>query len=240
MRIPRVYLPETLQTGARFTLPEVSRQHLLRVLRLKTGNRLQVFDGQGNEYQAMLLDDKIGIIEILEDIPNPIQESPLTIQLGQGISRGEKMDFTLQKAVELGVNVITPLFTVYSGVTLTAERLEKRMEHWQGVIQHACEQCGRAVMPELRPAMQLSQWLTNLQAELKLVLAPTGSHHLKQLSAAASVALLVGSEGGLHADEIQLAIRHQFVDVQLGPRILRTETAALAAVSALQTLWGDF
>ena len=167
-------------------------------------------------------------------------ESPLYFHLGQVISRGEKMEFTIQKSVELGVNVITPLFSSRCGVKLGGERLDKKLQQWQKIAIAACEQCGRNRIPEIRPAMDLSHWLAEETTELKLNLHPRAHHSVNTLPPPDSgVRLLVGPEGGLSDEEIEQARARGFVDILLGPRVLRTETAALTAITALQCRFGD-
>ncbi len=167
-------------------------------------------------------------------------ESPLNIHLGQGISRGDRMDFTLQKSVELGVNTITPLFTERCGVKLNKERLAKKVEQWQKIVISACEQCGRSAIPEVKEPITLTEWLAQQTDALKLNLHPKAEHSIMSLPIENQrVRLLIGPEGGLSDDEINQASQANFIDVLLGPRILRTETAALTAITALQCRYGD-
>ncbi len=241
MHIPRVYCQEAARSGQNILLDAAASNHLLRVLRLKTGSGLRVFDGCGLEFLATLIDQqkKKAIIAITEPRPSFL-ESPLHIHLGQGISRGEKMDYTIQKAVELGVTKITPLYTQYSGVTLSGERIEKRLAHWRSIIISACEQCGRNVLPTIVPPLSLEHWLQACQEPLRFILQPGGNQHLRNITKAADyVALVTGPEGGFSAEELALANQAQFQALNLGPRVLRTETAAPAAIAALQCLWGD-
>ena len=169
-----------------------------------------------------------------------LTESPLNIHLGQGISRGDRMDFTLQKSVELGVNTITPLFTERCGVKLNAERLEKKRQQWQKIVISACEQSGRAIVPIVAEPMQLSDWLKQQTKALKINLHPKAQHSIMSLPMENNrVRLLIGPEGGLTDEEITLANQNDYYDVLLGPRVLRTETAALTAITALQCKFGD-
>lgn len=241
MRIPRVYCSEELISGRELLLAEDASAHLLRVLRLKSGAALYVFDGLGQEFSATLtqvIKHRAGI-QVGEPCPRQM-ESALRIHLGQGISRGEKMDYTIQKAVELGVHKITPLFTQFSGVNLSGPRLEKRLLHWQAVIVNACEQCGRNVLPVIDAPIQLEDWLRQCEAPLKFIMAPNGTKRLQDFTAdKVGIALLTGPEGGFSPEEVLLAERAQFQLLRLGPRILRTETAAAAALAAMQCLWGD-
>ncbi len=168
------------------------------------------------------------------------RESPLNLHLGQVISRGEKMEFTIQKSIELGVDVITPLFSERCGVKLDGERLAKKIQQWQKIAIAACEQCGRNKIPEIREAMQLSEWCTEQDDSLKLNLHPRASNSINTLpSSLNKVRLLIGPEGGLSADEIAMTSRLGFTDILLGPRVLRTETTALTAITALQVRFGD-
>lgn len=237
----RVYHPENLAEGAVITLRESASHHLLRVLRLKPGAMLQVFNGAGGEYEAELIgiEKKLAVIKI-EQFNSTTTESPLAIHLGQGISRGEKMDYTLQKAVELGVTKITPLITEFNNVKLSPDRLVKKLEHWRGIVLSACEQCGRNRVPEVVSPQTLFFWAAARNETLKLILEPQAETHLRDIHAIPqSICLLIGSEGGLSEKEIQLAQAHQFKAIQLGPRVLRTETAAVAALAVLQARWGD-
>jgi len=167
-------------------------------------------------------------------------ESPLNIHLGQGISRGERMDFTLQKSVELGVNTITPLFTERCGVKLSGERLAKKRDQWQKIVISACEQSGRCAVPEVTDPVSLDDWLAQETSALKLNLHPRAEHSIMTLPEENQrVRLLIGPEGGLSDEEITRANDSGFIDILLGPRVLRTETAALTAISALQCRFGD-
>ncbi|NLO80813.1 MAG: 16S rRNA (uracil(1498)-N(3))-methyltransferase [Xanthomonadaceae bacterium] len=239
MSDPHLYVDLPLQPGTELELPTEVINHL-RVLRLGPGQRLRLFNGQGGEYLATLLalERRSARVAVERHLPHEA-ESPLAITLIQGVSKGERMDFTIQKAVELGVTGIQPVFTERSVVQLDGDRLEKRSRHWRGVAIAACEQCGRNRIPELLPPLPLAAAWDCVQAELRLVLNPLEGRRLRELPAAASLALLVGPEGGLSEAEVAAAIAHGFVSLQLGPRILRTETAGLAALAALQALHGD-
>lgn len=244
MKAPRIYLPLPLLQGANVTLDARAARRVQRVLRLRAGNPLILFNGQGQERHARLTHTagpepqaKIGhALDFSE------RESPLDIMLLQGISRGERMNYTLQKAVELGVKQIWPIWAERSQVKLSGERLTRRMQHWQGVIIHACEQSGRNVIPPLIPPEPLHQLLSRVRtSELCLMLEPSGEYRLSDLDQSpASVTILAGPEGGLTESETLLARRSGFLPLRIGPRILRTETAAIAAIAALQLQWGDF
>lgn len=243
MRIPRIYLPLPLTVGATVQLDDNAFGHAVRVLRLKPGADLVLFDGRSHAYAAILKEvgKRDAWVEIRADLPVQA-EPPLRIVLAQGISRGDKMDYTVQKAVELGVNAIQPLFTERGGVDLTGERLLRKVQHWQGIIIGACEQCGQNRLPELYQPLPLMAWLEQLTvAELRLLLDPTARCGLREISASVDqITLLIGPEGGLSVAEIAKALATGFVGVRLGQRVLRTETAGLAALSAVQTLWGDW
>ena len=242
MRNIRSYVDQPLAVGQRITLPEDSSAHLLRVLRLAPGDVVTLFNGNGHDYSARLLTAaKRGAeAEITGRQPVP-RESPLRITLVQGVARGEKMDLVLQKATELGVDAFTPVVTERTEVRLDAERAGKRMAHWRGVVAAACEQSGRAVLPRLSQPTALSAYAGDEQADIKLVLDPTGDVGLSSVAPGAgqSIALVVGPEGGLSEQDLATLRAAGFRGLRLGPRILRTETAGLAAVAALQALYGD-
>lgn len=243
MRIPRVYHEGTLREGAEIALGETASTHVQRVLRLRPGNELLLFNGEGGEYEAVIAGAERGHARVrvgrhhARDV-----ESPLAITLAQGISRGERMDLTLQKSVELGVARIVPLVTAFCQVKLEGERMERRHSHWTGVIAAACEQCGRTRLPELLEKRSLAQWLAQPPEDgvLRIVLDHRATQGLASVSGRpAGATLLVGPEGGLDEAEIDAARQAGYLPLSLGPRILRTETAGLAALAALQTLWGD-
>lgn len=240
MRLSRFHIDQPLAEDADIQLDERNSHYLLRVLRLKQGDPLIMFNGDGYEYSARLehVTKKQTTVR-LQNRLSPQRESPLYIEIGQSVARGERMDFVLQKSVELGVNRITPLWTRRSQVQLDEKRLEKRLAHWRGVVTSACEQSGRVYVPELRAPVDLNTWLKTPTDELSLVLSPHTGMTLKDLSPVSRVRVLIGPEGGLDDDEIHSAETNGFQTVCLGPRILRTETAALATLSALQVLWGD-
>lgn len=241
MRIPRIHHPEILSPGQNVALSEEAANHVGRVLRMGAGQALQLFDGSNQVFEAQIVQaDKKSVQVKVLSANRDDRESPLYLHLGQVMSRGEKMEFTIQKAVELGVNVITPLFSERCGVKLDAERLNKKVQQWRKIAVAACEQCGRNVVPEIRPAMDLQAWCVEQDESLKLNLHPRASASINTLSLPVErVRLLIGPEGGLTADEIAMTARHQFTDILLGPRVLRTETTALTAITALQVRFGD-
>lgn len=244
MRIPRFYLPAPLAIGATVRLDDNAFNHAVRVLRLKPGATLVLFDGEGRAFAATLaeIDKRQARARVTADLPGD-GESPLRMTLAQGISRGEKMDYTLQKAVELGVATLQPLFAERGGVALAGERLTRKVQHWRGIVVGACEQCGRNRLPELREPTALADWLAGLGRDpgLRLLLDPLAERGLRGLKPPSDgVTLLIGPEGGLSPAEIADALEADFTGVRLGPRILRTETAGVAALAAAQALWGDW
>lgn len=243
MATPRFFCPSLSARSGTAELPEQAAHHAARVLRLKEGDAVSIFNGQGGECEARIIAiGKRGVdVEIVAWHPVE-RESPLQVVLAQAISAGEKMDFTLQKAVELGVGAIQPLASERSVVRLSGERAEKRVAHWQGVVIAACEQSGRNCVPEVAPIRPLLDWLGQQDGPgLRLMLSPVAEVGLRDLpKPTGNVTLLVGPEGGLSPAEAEAAQRYGFTPVRLGARVLRTETAALAALAAMQTLWGDF
>jgi 16S rRNA (uracil1498-N3)-methyltransferase len=250
MRLTRVYVDAPLASGAAVQLPEEAAGHLVRVLRLQAGDAVCLFNGQGGEFDASMESVRKHDVTVLVGAHHPIErESPLQVTLLQGIARGEKMDLILQKATELGVTAVVPVTTARSSVRLDDKTTARKHEHWRGVLTSASEQCGRNRIPALGAASPLLAAVTADQAQLKLLLEPDAdAASLKTLHAAAfhtamqnpTISLLIGPEGGLDPSEVQLARQAGFVPCQLGPRVLRTETAALAALAALQALAGDF
>lgn len=243
MRTIRVFHSASLKGKDRVTLDAGAAKHLLTVLRLKLGAEVTLFDGSGFEFAGVLdqVDKKQAWVKITR-MHGPVVESPLHVTLAQGVSRGERMDYTVQKAVELGVAAIQPVLTERSVVKLDKDGGEKKRLHWQSVAVSACEQSGRVKVPEVRPPVTLPQFLASKpEADLKLLLDPEGGVTAGVLPQPANgkVMLLVGPEGGLSEHEIALAARVGFQGMKLGPRILRTETAALVALSLLQASWGD-
>ncbi|EDL51225.1 hypothetical protein VSAK1_07844 [Vibrio mediterranei AK1] len=241
MRIPRIYHPEPIHALGTLALSEDAAGHVGRVLRMKEGQEVLLFDGSGHEFPATItqIGKKNVDVDIQEKVSTSI-ESPLDLHLGQVISRGDKMEFTIQKSVELGVNTITPLISERCGVKLDAKRFEKKLQQWQKIAISACEQCGRNTIPEIRPIMSLEQWCAEPSEALKLNLHPRAKYSINTLpEPVTKVRLLIGPEGGLSAQEIEMTEQYQFEETLLGPRVLRTETAALTAITALQVRFGD-
>jgi 16S rRNA (uracil1498-N3)-methyltransferase len=241
MRHTRIYLDASFKTGESVFLEARESHYLLHVLRSKVADPLMVFDGKGHAFLAEITAIQKKSVQVcIQEVVPSIPESPLSIHLGQAISRGEKMDYTLQKAVELGANTITPLFSARCGVQYPAARLENKMAHWQQIIVSACAQSGRDTLPHIFPPQSLSTWIAARQETCRLLLHPREARSLKTLSPPrGEVCLLVGPEGGFSEEEVSSAIQSGFETISLGPRILRTETAAPAAITALQCLWGD-
>lgn len=242
MNLPRFYCREALAPGAHVELPEPVARHAVRVLRLPPGAPMVLFDGRGGEYPARIerieRDRVVAELGAWQDVE---RESPLAITLVQALQVGEKMDFTIQKAVELGVRDIVPVESRRSVMRLAGERAAKRVAHWQGVAASACEQCGRNQVPLVAPLEKLESWLARpAHGALRLMLAPDAEQTLVEIAPAGEVQLLIGSEGGLDPQEVIAATQAGFRAVRLGPRVLRTETAGLAALAAMQAIWGDF
>lgn len=239
MRIPRIYCAEAGSANSALHLDEAGSRHLCQVLRLGAGHPLILFNGKGAAFDAHIEqpDRKRALVTVGEQRIADT-ESPLAIHLGIALSKGDRFDWVVQKATELGVRHITPLQTQRVDVRLNRERAEKKQRHWQQILISACEQCGRNLLPELGDITPLDQWL-EVAADEKWVLCPGNAQPLATNARPASVALLIGPEGGLDEREIAQAQRSGFKALQLGPRVLRTETAPLAAIAILQHHWGD-
>lgn len=240
----RFFSPDKLTLGATVQLPASAAIHAARVLRMAEGDNAILFNGDGFDYICTLTTVKKSAVSAkVTDRVAIDNESQLNITLLQGISSGDRMDYTIQKAVELGVNQIQPIATERSVVKLNPERAAKRLAHWQGVVHAACEQSGRAFVPQVAAPVSLSQWLTkNPQNNAsRILLNPVGAKRLAALTKPnGEIQLLIGAEGGLSPNEIDIASMNGFQSIILGPRILRTETAALAAMASMHTVWGDF
>ncbi|HEY5601775.1 MAG TPA: 16S rRNA (uracil(1498)-N(3))-methyltransferase [Gammaproteobacteria bacterium] len=246
MRIPRIYQALPLQTGGTITLDAQAATHVVKVLRLKPAEQIIVFDGQGGEYTGVIKTiDKRAVIVQLQSYEERGTESPLQISLVQGVSRSERMDYTLQKAVELGVCAIYPVTTQHMAVHLDTARAQKKQTHWQGIVNSACEQSGRVAVPPVHAVQTLhhcidtiatieGQLMVVLDHRATVTLAELDRHHKNR------IAVIAGPEGGWSTEERTWLIASGANAVAMGPRILRTETAALAAIAILQALWGDF
>jgi 16S rRNA (uracil1498-N3)-methyltransferase len=243
MRLTRVFVDAPLQPGSRVTLEGNAANHLTRVLRLRVGGTLTVFNGQGGEYSASIDKAHGGSVTVAIGAAHAIErESPLELTLAQGVSRGERMDLVVQKATELGVSRLVPLLTERSVVQLDAQHAQRKTSHWRAITVAACEQCGRNRLPELAAPAALADFLRGDAAagHARLLLSPDATATLAQLARpAAGVTVLIGPEGGLGDEEAQAAIAAGFTAVRLGPRVLRTETAAIAVLAVLQRQFGD-
>lgn len=239
MRLSRFFIDAPLTLGQQ-ALPEAQAHYIGRVLRHAVGDAVQLFDGSGQEFRGELIEvgKKAVRVELRERFDGQA-ESPLRIHLGQGLSRGERMDWAIQKAVELGVAEITPIVSERCEVRLKDERADKRLAHWRQVAISACEQCGRSTLPVIHAPLPLGEWMSLLEADLKLVLHPVAeplTSHVRPRT----LAFLIGPEGGLSDAEVDQATAQDFHAARLGPRVLRTETAPVVALSVAQQLWGDF
>ena len=237
----RIYIDHELTEGDEFTLPGASAHHVSTVLRLSADAEVTLFNGRGGVFSGRLtrVSRREGVVVIGNDLQAD-SESPLAVTLVQSISRGERMDYTIQKAVELGVHEIVPVVSKRTVVQLDQKRVSKRIDHWRGIIQHAAEQSGRTALPHLASVQPLAEWVAARPGTPCYVLHPTSSAPLaRQPAPAESVTVVAGPEGGFEDNEIAMLERAGAVTVALGPRVLRTETAAVCALSVMQALWGD-
>lgn len=240
MRIPRVYESQPLAVGTQIELSDTSVQHAVRALRLRDGDLIRLFNGDGGDYTATLTGvDKRRARAQVDRVEQRAVESSLSIHIGQTLSRGERMDYAVQKATEMGASAITPLTSERCEVRLKAEREDKRLRHWQQVAISACEQSQRTRVPDIHEVSALESWINTVEADLKLVLHHHTARPLQTMAAPTSVALLIGPEGGLTEAEVEAALAAGFEPVAFGPRVMRTETAPVAACAILQYLWGD-
>jgi 16S rRNA (uracil1498-N3)-methyltransferase len=241
MRVSRLYVNAALNVGGRIELDDDAAHYVRSVLRLKQDQNIVLFHGQGGEYVGRF--SEVSRKHVRVEIETYFQrdvESPLQVNLGMGISRGDRMDWAVQKAVELGVAKLTPLLTERCVTKLTDDKKQQRLQHWQHIVQHAAEQSGRTRLPEMSDIIDISEWLSQQQG-LRIFLDPYAEHSLADLQPENQrVTLLSGPEGGFSESERQLAKAVGFIPVRMGARILRTETAVLSALTAVQTLWGDF
>ncbi|WP_166424775.1 16S rRNA (uracil(1498)-N(3))-methyltransferase [Paraglaciecola sp. 20A4] len=241
MRISRIYHPDTLHSDQELELTPEASNHVANVLRSKIGQPVVLFNGDGNEYSGEFVDVSKRKVRVQIDTKISISvESPLPIHLGQSVSRGDRMDLVLQKSVELGVSEITPLLTERCGVKLDEQRWQKKHAQWQKIIIAACEQCGRNVLPKLHMPIEFQSWINQSTQALRLTLHPRADKSFRHINVGKDgVRLLIGPEGGFSDQEIYQTEQGGFQTVQLGPRVLRTETAAITAISALQAIYGD-
>jgi 16S rRNA (uracil1498-N3)-methyltransferase len=242
LRLTRLYVPGRLAAAGETELPESAAAHVARVLRLRPGDPLLLFDGSGTEFRAELasVGGSRARVRVLGQVPG-LAESPLRVTLVQAVSRSERMDWTLQKATELGVSRIRPVFSARSVVRLDGGQAERRLRHWEAVVASACEQCGRSVLPVVDAPVELARYLSEAPAAaVRLLLGPRGTETLASRAAGLEeVELLIGPEGGLDDTETGAALAAGYAAVRLGPRVLRTETAGIAALAVLQALAGD-
>nr|WP_297457734.1 16S rRNA (uracil(1498)-N(3))-methyltransferase [uncultured Halomonas sp.] len=237
---PRIHIDAALAPGVDVTLPDAAARHVAAVLRLREGAALRLFDGRGHEAVAELVEvTRKRVVARIATVTAGRGESPLAVHLGQAVSKGERMDYAIQKAVELGVAAITPLYTEHGDVRLKGDREARKLAHWQGVAASACEQCGRATLPTVHAPQLLSEWLAGRDEALCLVLHPATESAWRDGRDATSAALLIGPEGGLSEAEVARANDAGFTPLTLGPRILRTETAPVVALTLLQHYFGD-
>jgi 16S rRNA (uracil1498-N3)-methyltransferase len=244
--LTRMYFPGQLQVGRKCVLPPPQAHHALRVLRLKRGDAVVLFNGDGAEFAAEIVEadrDRFALDVTGREVMD--REAPFAVTLAQAVSSGERMDYTIQKAVELGVAAIQPLEARRSVVRLSADRAQKRLTHWQAVAIATCEQCGRNRVPRVLPLMQFDEFLAGHAAhrdgERRVLLSPRSARGLRDLERpGGAIVILAGPEGGFSPEEERAAEQAGFLPVRLGPRVLRTETAAVAALAAMQALWGDF
>lgn len=244
MRSTRIHVSTTLSVDSVFDLPTSSADHVVRVLRMQVGQVVTLFNGDGRDHVAEIVRiDKRGVAVRMTSAGVDVgTESPLRMTLAQGIARGEKMDWIVQKATELGVHAIVPVITERTEVKLDVARAQRRVTHWQAVVTAACEQSGRAVVPVVARPLRLADWLAGLgdEAGLRLSLDPQSTITPRELDLGGlSATLIVGPEGGLAKNDLALLAQSGFLGLRLGPRILRTETAGIAAITALQSLFGD-
>jgi 16S rRNA (uracil1498-N3)-methyltransferase len=237
----RVYIEAALASHATVQLPDAVAHHLTSVLRMRTGEPFLIFNGEGGEFDATLdAISKKSVTARVGTFHNANRESPVAITLAQCVSKGERMDYTVQKAAELGATGIVPLSSANSVVKLDAERWEKKLDHWRGVIVSACEQSGRTRVPKLHPVTPIDQWIAQASG-CKIILAIGATQSLRTMKRPdGAIALLAGPEGDFSADELRAAREAGFEAIGMGPRILRTETAGIAALAAIQALWGDW
>lgn len=242
MRIPRFYVPQPLVVGQEFALPDTTFRHAVQVLRLNVGEPLILFNGEGGEYSAQMNNVGKRSASVMIDSFSPTDtESPIHLTLVQAVIKPDKMDFALQKAVELGVNTIQPLITQRSVVRIGKEQVDKKLQHWEGIVVAACEQSGRTRMPLVQAPLALERWLETPATGSRLILAPGDFPRINALpmDLPAPIELLIGPEGGFTDEEVEQCIQAGVTPVSLGPRILRAETASLAALALLQHRYGD-
>ncbi len=241
MRVSRIYYKDNLQVGESVSLNADTAHYLVNVLRLKEGNAIVLFNGNAGDIQGTIaaISKKEIIVDLNKQVVEPLQ-LPLFIHLGIGLSKGDRMDFAIQKSVELGVSEISPLYTEFGEVKLKeSKRLENKLRHWQRIAVSACEQCGSHSPPEIHVPSSFNAFVESQSVATKLILDASGEKNLTKVEVASSVVMLVGPEGGFSNNELDAAKNHEYETVNLGQRILRTETAPVAALAILQNLYGN-
>lgn len=241
MRMPRIFTPQPLATGLTLALEEQASIHLGRVLRMQTGQKVELFNGQGASYIATIIElGKKQLNLAVEESITVAKPSPLMTEIALAVSKGDKMDWIVQKATELGVNRIIPLISTRTDVRLDAKRRQKKLEQWQQIMISACEQCGRNDLVEIQAITKIEHYFQQCQAEYKFICHPVKAQSLAAFKHVSHASFCFGSEGGLTDEEIAQAESLGFSTISLGPRVLRAETAPLAALAIAQSLWGDF
>ncbi|MDP2139492.1 MAG: 16S rRNA (uracil(1498)-N(3))-methyltransferase [Gammaproteobacteria bacterium] len=241
MRVSRIHTTQSLTTGTTVQLADEAAHYVGKVLRLRVGDALALFNGNDGEHLAEVVAvEKRGVSVHLRSIVDSSADPVLPIHLGLGISRGERFDFAVQKATEAGVSSIIPLLTERCEVKLKSDRVDNRLTHWTRIAISACEQSGRCRVPMIESPVTLHEWLSQSRSGVSFVLDHRGSAGFPSTAAPTSVTLLVGPEGGLSDEEVGAANQKDFQSVKLGPRVLRTETAPVIAISLAQHLWGDY
>jgi 16S rRNA (uracil1498-N3)-methyltransferase len=237
---PRIYTENALAVGEEIELEPGPSRHIGSALRLQVGADITLFNGRGGEFQATIaVGDRKRVRVLVNKHRNIEREAPLGVHLGIAVSRGDRMDWMVQKATELGVAEISPLLSERTEVKLSGDRADKKIHHWQQIAISACEQCGRNTVPLIHPLARLADWSQRVEAHRKLVMHHRGARSLSSLRRPDSLALLIGPEGGLSRPEIDSALQAGFTALSMGPRVLRTETAPLAALAVIQHQWGD-
>lgn len=241
MRVPRLYTPQSLSESSEVLLLDEAAHYISKVLRLRPEDQVRLFNGDDGEYSARIGSiDKKSVSVVLEQRIEGGADPILAIHLGLGLSRGERMDYSIQKATEAGVSSITPLLTERCEVKLKGDRVDNRLSHWERIAISACEQSGRCVVPTIAMPMTLSDWLSTPRSGVSFVLDHRGEAGFPALEKPEAVTFLIGPEGGLSEEEVALAQDHHFTSLRIGPRVLRTETAPIVAISLAQHLWGDY
>ncbi len=240
MKKYRFYHTENICPGKTYLLDETNSYQIIKVLRLKPDNEVWLFNNTPFEFKATIksINKKVVIVTIIEQYLNN-KESPCKIHLVQAIAKGQKMDYIIQKAVELGISTITPLITERTIVNIPEEKMPQRTEHWQKIIIHACSQCGRSIVPAIYPPIAFKEWCIKNQTTIKIVLNPYSNLAITEIPVENNVSLIIGPEGGFSTEEITWAKQHNCLEVSLGPRTLRTETASIVAIAGLQLQFGD-